>query len=264
MMAVMSGPDAGDPASQDAAAPTGSAFATAATDLRGKRLGVLRFDAGDFPALDPLYEATLARLRQAGAVLIEFSLPAAGKINADESLVLKTEMKADMAAYLGSTPASVAPRTLADLIAFNRSSAAETRLFDQDLFEQSQATKGLKDPAYVAARAESLRLAGPEGLDRLLSANHLDALIAPTTSVAWKIDLIYGDSNPGSFATFPAVAGYPHLSIPVGLVGGLPMGLSVIGPKWSDSKVLALGEAVQALVPTVPPPSLAPSVDPAP
>jgi amidase len=173
-------------------------------------------------------------------------------------------MKADLAAYLASTPANVAPRTLADLIAFNRRTPAETRLFDQDLFEQSQATKGLDDPAYIAARAESLRQAGPEGIDRLLGANRLDALIAPTTSVAWKIDLIYGDANPGAFATFPAVAGYPHLSLPMGLAGGLPVGLSVIGAKWSDPKIMALGEAVQALSPPIAAPGFPATVDPAP
>jgi len=264
MMAVMSGADAGDAASQDASAPAGSAFATAPADLRGKRLGVLRFPAGAYPNLDSVYEAALTRLRQAGAVLVEVSLPDAPKVGADETLVLKTEMKADMAAYLASTPASVGPRTLADLIAFNRATPAETKLFDQDLFEQSQATKGLDDPAYIAARAESLRQTGAEGLDKLLNAKHLDALVAPTTSVAWKIDLIYGDNNPGSFGSFPAVAGYPHLTVPMGLAGGLPVGLSVIGAKWSDPKVMALGEAFQALSPAIPPPGFPADLDPAP
>jgi amidase len=265
MMAVMSGADPQDPASTDSHAGQGAAFAnTKAADLHGKRLGVLRFPAGLYPNLDPLYDAALARLRQAGAALVEVKLPDDPTIGADETLVLQTELKSDMAAYLATTPPDVAPRTLADLIAFNRRTPAETRLFDQDLFEQSQATKGLDDPAYRAARERSARLTGPEGIGRLLNANHLDALVAPTTSVAWRVDLIYGDANPGAFATFPAVAGYPHLTVPMGLASQLPAGLSFIGTKWSDPQILALGEAYQQLSPSDPPPSFPTTVDPAP
>jgi amidase len=265
MMAVMSGADAADPASKDSGVVPGPAFAKlGAADLRGKRLGVLRFPAGLYPDLDPLYDDALARLKKAGAVLVEVKLPDDPKIGADENLVLQTEMKADMAAYLATTPANVRPRTLTDLIAFNRRTPAETHLFDQDIFEQSQATKGLTDPAYLSARERSARATGPDGIDRLLAANHLDALVAPTTSVAWRVDLIYGDANPGSFATFPAVAGYPHLTVPMGLVARLPAGLSFIGAKWTDASVLALGEAYQQISPPDPPPGFPATVDPAP
>jgi amidase len=265
MMAAMSGADAADPASRDRGVVPGGAFAKLEpANLHGKRLGVLRFPAGLYPDLDPLYDAALARLRRAGAVLIEVKLPDDPKIGADETLVLQTEIKADMAAYLATTPPNVQPRTLGDLIAFNRRTPAEMRLFDQDLFEQSQAAKGLTDPAYLAARERSARATGPDGIDRLLAANHLDALVAPTTSVAWRVDLIYGDANPGAFATFPAVAGYPHLTVPMGLATSLPAGLSFIGVKWSDAFVLALGEAYQRIGPQNPAPSFPATVDPEP
>ncbi|MHB8285237.1 MAG: amidase [Caulobacteraceae bacterium] len=263
MMAVMSGPDAGDPASQAAPAAAPASFsAVRPGELRGKRLGVLRFPAGAYPNLEPVYAVALQRLRDAGAVLVEVKFSDNPKIGEDETLVLKTELKADMAAYLATTPSSVAPRTLADLIAFDAKTPAETRLFDQDEFDQAQATKGLDDPAYRAARAESVRLTGSEGIDALIAANHLDALVAPTTSVAWKVDLVYGDANPGAFATFPAVAGYLHLTAPMGQVAGLPVGLSFIGGRWTDAQILAFGEAWQAITPALPPPSFPASVDP--
>ena len=265
LMAVISGPDAGDPASQSAAAPPRAAFAAVRpASLAGKRLGVLRFPSGTWPDVDPPYDAALERLRRAGAVLVEVKLPDDPKISDDENLVLQTELKADMAAYLATTPAAVPSRSLADLIAFDNRTPAELRLFGQELFVQAQATKGLDDPAYLAARAESLRKTGSEGIDRLLSANRLDALVAPTVGPAWRVDLVYGDTNPASFTTFPAVAGYPHLTAPMGMVGALPVGLSVIGAKWSDAQVLALGEAWQAIAPPLAPPTYPASVDPDP
>jgi amidase len=114
-------------------------------------------------------------------------------------------------------------------------------LFGQELFEKAEATQGLDDPAYLAARATSLRLAGAEGIDRMLAEGRLDALVAPTAGPAWVVDTVNGDHASGQASTLPAVAGYPHLSLPMGLVDGLPVGLSIIGPRWADARVLAFG-----------------------
>ncbi|MZE41815.1 amidase, partial [Streptomyces sp. SID5477] len=167
-----------------------------------------------------------------------------------EFTVLLTELKADLNAYLATTdPAQVQTRTLADVIAFNRATPRELALFDQDLFEAAEATGGLSDPAYVAARETSLRLAGAEGIDRLLKDNDVAVLIAPTTGPAWMTDVVNGDHYLGSASTLPAVAGYPHLTVPMGQVGGLPVGLSFIGGQWQDARVLALGYAFEQLEP---------------
>ena len=197
-------------------------------------------------------------------MLVEVKLPDDPRLGPDETLVLETEMRGDMAAYLAQAAPAVHARTLADLIAFDAATPAETRLFGQDLFEASQATKGLDDPAYRAARAESVRITGAEGIDKLLADQRLDALVSPTTGPAWKVDLVYGDANAVSAATFPAVAGYPHVSTPMGLLGGLPVGLSFIGPKWSDARILSLAESWEALVPPLTPPTYAATLDPAP
>jgi len=272
LMAVMSGPDPHDPASLATGAVPAAAFASVTpVNLRGLRLGVLRVANDALPLIDPVYNAALARLTAAGAVLVEVKFNNPPKIETDELLVMETEMKVDLTAYLRNAAPGLAVQSLADLIAFNQRTPGEMRLFGQDLFVASQATKGLSDPAYLAARAESLRLTGAEGIDKLLREDHLAALVAPTAGPAWKMDLLYGDTIPAAadtsqaaFTTFPAIAGYPHLTVPMGAVHGLPVGLSFIGPKWSDPRMLALGEAWQALSPPIPPPTFPATVDPSP
>ncbi len=252
ILGVIAGSDPADPATVDADRHAADYVAGLKTDaLAGKRIGVLRFLAGFHPETDAVFAHALDVLRQAGATVVEITtLPggtgAMDAIGEAEQLVLLTELKADLASYLATTPKAVASRTLADLIAFNRAHAdRELGLFGQELFEHAEATKGLDEPAYVAARAKSLRMAGAEGLDRMLADGKFDALVAPTAGPAWVVDGINGDHASGQAPTLPAVAGYPHLSVPMGLVAGLPVGLSIIGAKWDDARVLAYGYAFE-------------------
>jgi amidase len=174
--------------------------------------------------------------------------PDVGPLREYEQTILKTELKVDLAAYLATTsPEQVPSRTLADLIAFNKAHAdRELALFGQELFEQSEATKGLDDPDYLKAKAEAHRLAGPDGIDAMLAANNVTALVAPTLGPSWLIDPVLGDRFVGGGAGAPpAIAGYPHLTAPMGLVDGLPVGLSFIGPAWSEARLLAYGYAYE-------------------
>jgi amidase len=119
-------------------------------------------------------------------------------------------------------------------------------LFGQDTFEEAERTKGLADPAYKKARQVSFEAAGRNGIDRLLREYRVVALVGPTMAPAWKIDAVNGDQSAGSGAgSLAAVAGYPHLTVPMGLVKGLPVGLSFIGTKWSDAEILSLGYAYE-------------------
>ncbi len=213
--------------------------------LRGVRLGVMRFAAGF--GTDAVFEEALAALRAQGAELVEIrEFPGRQEIGRNELVVLLAELKHDLNAYLATLPAAVATRTLEQLIAFNRAHAGvEMPLFTQDLFEQAQATAGL-DQAWRTARETSLRLAGPEGIDRLLREHNVVALVGPTRPAAWLIDAVHGDQSPGGGGGgLAAVAGYPHLTVPMGQVRGLPVGLSFIGPKWSDALILSLGFAYE-------------------
>ena len=232
--------------------------------LKGKRIGVMRFASGF--GTDAAFETALAVLRERGAVLIDIKKFDEGSMGRDEFSVLLTELKADLAKYLKSSPAAIPVRTLADVIAFNKARMREEMsLFGQETFERSEKTKGLEDSAYKKARASSFRAAGPNGIDRLLREHKVVALVGPTMPPAWKIDAVNGDQISGGGAgSLAAVSGYPHLTVPMGLVKGLPVGLSFIGPKWSEPLLLSLGYAYERARGPFPAPRFLPSVESSP
>jgi amidase len=263
LLSAMAGSDPADPATAAADAHKRDYLRVLqSTALRGKRLGVLRFATGAYPEVDALFDRALAALRAQGATIVELKKfkpdPRLGDL---EFAVLLTELKVDLNAYLASTPAAVKTRSLAEVIAFNKADARELGLFGQDIFEMAQRTKGLSDPAYRKARATAKRLAGEDGIDALLRANRLDALIAPGDGPASRIDVIAGDHFGNSATSLPAVAGYPDLTVPMGLVEGVPIGLNFIGPAWSDDRLLAFGFAYESATHARRPPAFVPSVE---
>jgi amidase len=246
LLSVIAGSDPADKATRDADKRRQDyAAGLDVSALRGRRIGVMRFASG-FGTDEP-FERALATLRAQGATLVEIKKFDEGPMGDNEFTVLLTELKAGLNDYLRTSPARIPVRTLADVIAFNKAHMAlEMPLFGQETFEQAEKTKGLSDPAYKKARATSLRLAGAEGIDKLLRQYRVDALVGPTMPPTWKIDAVNGDQISGGGAgSLAAVAGYPHLSVPMGLVKGLPVGLSFMGPKWSDALMLRLGYAFE-------------------
>ncbi len=249
VMTVIAGSDPADPATAEAdARKTDYAAALSPDALKGKRIGVLRDRIGDRADIAALFAAALEQMRDLGATVVEIADSRKGleELGDAEFEVLMTELKADMAAYLASLPAQDGPKTLADLIAFNKATPAELKWFDQSLFELAESKGGLDSPAYIAARAKAARLAGAEGIDRLMKGHRVDLLIGVTNGPAWTSDLVNGDHYSGPSASqLPAVAGYPHLTVPMGAVAGLPVGVSFIGGKWTDADVLAAGYAYE-------------------
>ena len=250
VLTVIAGSDPADPATVEAdARKVDYRAALDANSLRGARIGVMRFMLPSYSAETRAeFERALTALRAAGAEVVEIQQGPADlrAIGGWELTVLLTELKHDLNAYLASTdPAQVKTRTLADVIAFNAAEPRETVLFGQDLFERAQATGGLTDPAYVEARTKSLKAAGPDGIDRMMAEHRVVALIAPTTSRAWTNDPKDDDDMQGSASRLAAVAGYPHLTVPMGFDRGLPVGLSFIGGKWDDARILSLGHAYE-------------------
>jgi len=249
VMTVIAGSDPADPATAEAdARKTDYAAALSPDALNGKRIGVLRDRIGDRADIAALFAAALKQMTELGATVVEITDSRKGleELGDAEFEVLMTELKADMATYLASLPSKDAPKTLADLIAFNKASPAELKWFDQSLFELAESKGGLDSPAYVAARAKAARLAGAEGIDRLMNTHDVDLLVGVTNGPAWTSDLVNGDHYTGPSASqLPAVAGYPHLTVPMGTVAGMPVGVSLIGAKWSDAEVLAAGYAYE-------------------
>lgn len=250
VLTAIAGSDPLDPATAEAdARRVDYRAALDVNSLQGARLGVMRFLVGNYSAdAQAEFERALVNLRAAGAEIVEITEPPVDfrQIGGWELTVLLTELKHDLNLYLASTdPMQVRTRTLADVIAFNAAEPRETVLFGQELFERAEATGGLTDPAYVEARARSLRASGPEGIDRMIADNRVIALIAPTTSRAWTNDPDDDDNGQGSASRLAAVAGYPHLTVPMGFDRGMPVGISFIGGKWDDARILSLGHAYE-------------------
>lgn len=246
LLTGMAGSDPADPATRDADSHKVDFTAGLATaTLNGVRIGVLRKAASTDARMLALFDAALADLRRAGAELVDLDYEEPAEMGRDETTVLMYELREDLGAYLRGLPGTPPVRSLADVIAFNLANPAELRWFGQDEFETAEKTT---DTArYTAARANSLRLAGTEGIDKLLAANKLSLLIAPTDGPASPTDLVTharGRINAGA-GSLAAVAGYPHLTVPMGAVEGLPIGLSFIGARWDDRRVLEAGAAFE-------------------
>jgi amidase len=247
ILTAIAGSDPADLATREAdARKTDYAKGLSKDALKGVTLAVARFYTGYSPGTDAVFEQALTDLKAQGAILVDVKDFDEGPIGKAEGVVLYTELKVDLNAYLASTdPRKVKTRTLEDVIAFNKVTPKELEWFGQETFDKAQATKGYDDPVYIKAAADAKRLAGPEGIDRILKETGAVAIVAPTTGPAWTIDPLNGDHYGGSSTTLPAVAGYPHLTVPMGDVGGLPVGLSFIGPAWSEARLLGLGFAYE-------------------
>ena len=247
MLGVMAGTDPADAATAEAdARKVDYAAALSKDGLKGLRVGLVEMQGVD-PAL---IAAAKARLEAAGAIIVPLPFKPAdyAPLGEAEFKVLLAELKADLAAYLQSLPTgTVAHKSLADIIAFNAANAdTELAHFGQETFELAKKEAGLDDPAYLEALAKARRLSRTEGLDKIFADLKLDLMVGQTNSPAWLSTLGKGDSfAPPSLSRLPAVAGYPHLTVPMGAVGGLPVGLSFIGLQWQDAKVLSAGYAFE-------------------
>jgi amidase len=247
VLSVIAGSDRADDATNLADRHARDYAAALTGSIKGQRIGVLREEIGRQPGTRATFEAALATLKTAGAVLVDIDKTGAPDgLGRAEGVVLYTELKADLNAYLATTPATVKTRTLADVIAFNIANAdKEMPYFGQETFIEAEATKGLADPAYLKALAESQGGARAT-LTRLLTDHNVAMLVAPTMGPSWLSDPVNGDQYDGPSASqLPAISGFPHLTVPMGQVMGLPVGLSFIGPAWSEAALLNAGDVYE-------------------
>ena len=220
--------------------------------LRGARIGVARQYNGPNLKMAALFNTAVAAMASAGATMVDVSLPHFAEILsfADEINVLFFDFHADLDAYL-ATRTGTAIRTIGDVVAFNSAHAAdELRYFGQELMIAARDTD-IHDPATIAAYNQSLandrRFGGSEGIDAILQANSLDAIVAPTDSPAWTTDLVNGDHFTSSGSTSPpAIVGYPIINVPSGMSYDLlPVGISFWGTAFSEPTLIKLASGFE-------------------
>ncbi|MEV4057909.1 amidase [Amycolatopsis sp. NPDC049688] len=258
-LSVLQGRDPADPATltYPRTQPTDYAKFLRPGALRGARIGLWRLPVLG-PATDAIMTSARNSLVKAGATVVEVTLPYQARLGELEFPALLTEFHRDIDAYLATRPTG--PRNLAELIAYNRADPLERTCFaGQELFEQALAAPPPTDPGYLAGRAELSDLAR-RSLDETLAAHHLDAIASPTNPPAWKTDCAVGDNDVIPSSTPAAVAGYPDVTVPAGFAGPLPVGISFMGARWSDARMLALAADFSRVAPARIPPRYLPAL----
>jgi amidase len=229
--------------------------------LRGARIGVARKYFGFNEALDALMNAAIEGMRKLGAVIIDpADLATHGKFGDSELTVLLYELKADLNAYLAGRGGGAPVRSLKEIIAFNeRNKEKEMPYFGQDLFVKAEEKGPLSSKEYLDALMANLRRARKEGIDATMDKFKLDAIVGPTESPAWLTDLVNGDHFTGGCSTAPAVAGYPHITVPAGFIFGLPVGISFFGRAWSEPRLIQIAYAFEQATKVRRPPQFLPT-----
>ena len=230
--------------------------------LRGARLGVARSFFTYRDAVAGAFETALETMKGHGAVLIDpvdFALPPSA--DALELEVLLYEFKAGLHAYLSGLAASIPVRTLADVIRFNEAHRdRELEYFGQELFTEAEQKGPLTDAAYLQALQTIRRAARDNGIDAVMSAQRLDALVAPTGGPAWVTDLVNGDHFGGGSSSPAAIAGYPNITVPAGQVMGLPVGISFFGRAWTEPTLFRVAHAFERATRHRRPPTFLPTL----
>ena len=219
-----------------------------AAGLRGARIGVARNFPGFSPAVLALLEDALAAMRAGGAEVIDpTDIPTQAWNSPLPLVVFEYEFKAGLNRYLSELGPGAPVNSLAEVIAFNEANAErEMPFFGQERLIASEARGPLTEPEYLDAVRTIQRLARQEGIDLLMDQHRLDAIVAPTQGPAWLTDHIRGDRFDGGDSAGPAaIAGYPDISVPMGFVSGLPVGLSFFGRAWSEPVLLRIAYAFE-------------------
>ncbi len=247
LLGALTGPDPADPAKLLNSAPIPADYTTflKADALSGQRIGVEKAHLKAPLAVAALFTAAIAVLKAKGATIVEIEVEKQTDSLGDaEFQVLLYEFKEGVNKYLAGAGATV--RNLTDVIAFNTAHAAEAMpFFQQETLIAAEKTDGLSNAKYLAAVKKSVT-ESRKALDTVMRDNRLTAIVGVTTGPAWCIDWVNGDYSSGvGFSAPAAMAGYPHLTVPMGQVRGLPVGLSFVGAAYQEGPLLALGYAYE-------------------
>ncbi|MND99382.1 Glutamyl-tRNA(Gln) amidotransferase subunit A [compost metagenome] len=216
-----------------------------ANALKGKRIGIEKKPQGDNQFMHALLKKAIDLLKVQGATIVEIDyLDKIHSLGESEFKVMQYEFKAGLNKYLSKSNAKV--KSLKEVIAFNKQNADKAMpYFKQETLELSEEKGGLDSKEYKEA-LEKTHVGVKELLDEVMQKNKLDAICGLTMGPACSIDMIYGDRWGNVFLTMPAaVSGYPHITVPCGMVYDLPIGLSFFGPAYSESTLIGIGYAYE-------------------
>jgi amidase len=208
--------------------------------LKGKRIGLYKAPFGTNYKVDTLMNQAVDYLKSQGAQLVEIAEISDASVGGSEFEVLLYEFKDGMNKYLRSLGPKAPVKNLDEVIAFNKADALELRYFNQQTLEQANKKGDLNAKEYKEALANLLKGSRKEGIDKVMDRNKLDAIVAPTGAPAWKTDLINGDSYQFATSSPAATAGYPNITVPMGFVDELPVGISFFGRAWSEPILLEI------------------------
>jgi amidase len=212
--------------------------------LKKARIGIARNKMIADSQIERLMNSAFDVMKTQGAELID--VESFGKEDAPEFEVLLYEFKAGLNAYFASLQGKFRELTLKKLIEFNKqNSDVELAYFGQDIFEQAEAKGPLTEEAYLKALETCRRVSRTEGIDAAIAEHKVDAFVAPTCGPASVINPGNGDVYVGNTAALPAIAGYPHITVPAGFAGELPVGISFFGGARSESVLIRLAFAFE-------------------
>ncbi len=249
LLNVIQGQDASDPATMNAPnrLQRDHTKALQSNGLKGKKIGVLRSSAGFHSDVDQLFEQAIDDLKSAGAVIVDDLKwqPPEGFWDASYEVLLY-EFKHDLNQYLASRPKHLPSLNLEQLIAFNQQHKSQELLwFGQEVFIKSQAKGELTDTQYLDALKLIQQATRSGGIDHLLKTHQVDVLMAPTGAPAWRIDKINGDHFIGGSSSLAAIAGYPAITVPMGHIHGLPVGLSFFAGAYQEPTIIEAAYAYE-------------------
>ena len=251
LLSAMQGKDKLDPATLAQSFNFKDAYQTTrkSASLKGLRIGILESRVKPHEGVEKVYQSAIDKLKKAGVIMVpDLKVERYEEFGKDSYSVLLYEFKNDINQYLKSLPNKLNTLNLEKLIEFNQANAEQEMLyFQQEIFIKAQAKGLLTDKTYTEALSRLQNATRKEGLDKLVKDNQLDIIISPTLGPAWSIDKINGDQYTGGYSSYSAISGYPYLTLPMGKVHHLPIGLSVIGLARQDGKIIDIAKAMEVI-----------------
>jgi amidase len=208
--------------------------------LNGKRIGLLKTAMGFSDKVDTLMNKTVAYLKANGADVVEIEFPKGENYEDASFEVMLYEFKDGLNKYFAGLGSDTPVKSLKELIEFNKSDTVELRYFDQKLLEKAEKKGGIESAEYKKALARMIKATREDGIDKVMNDKKLDAIMAPTGSPAWKTDLLLGDHFVGGSSSLAAISGYPAITVPMGFVDDLPVGVTFFGRAWNEPLLLEI------------------------